>query len=59
LRALEQGLRFELHQLHRLSLGAESLAEARLMLGRFERFHVGVELRSRRFLEERLPAVTV
>lgn len=57
LRALDQSLRFELHQLHRLSLGAEALGEARLLLGRFERFHVGVELRSRRFLEERLPAV--
>ncbi len=56
LRALQQGLRFELHQLHRLALGADSLAEARQLLGRFERFHVGVELRSRRFLDERLPA---
>ncbi|MBW2268196.1 MAG: DNA repair protein RecO [Deltaproteobacteria bacterium] len=35
LRALEQGLRFELHQLHRLALGPELLAEARLLLGRF------------------------
>jgi DNA repair protein RecO (recombination protein O) len=58
LRALEQGLRFELHRLHRLALGADALAEARLLLGRFERFHVGVELRSRRFLEERLPGAS-
>lgn len=56
LRALERSLHFELEHLHRLSLGTEALAEARLVLGRFERFHVGVELRSRRFLEERLPA---
>lgn len=59
LRALQQGLRFELHQLHRLALGVDALAEARLLLGRFERFHVGVELRSRRFLEERVPATPV
>lgn len=54
LRALEQGLRFELGQLHRLVLPAELLAEARLLVGRFERFHLGVELRSRKFLDQRL-----
>jgi DNA repair protein RecO (recombination protein O) len=59
LRSLEQGLRFELNQLHRLVLAADALAEARLLLDRFERFHVGVELRSRRFLDERLPAAPV
>jgi len=56
LRALEQGLRFELGQLHRLVLGPRTLSEARLLVGRFERFHVGVELRSRAFLEEMLSA---
>lgn len=56
LRALDQGLRFELGQIHRLVLGAETLDEARRVLGRFERFHVGVELKSARFLEERLSA---
>jgi len=54
LRALDQGLRFELGQLHRLVMGPETLAEARRLLGRFERFHVGVELKSAGFLEERL-----
>jgi DNA repair protein RecO (recombination protein O) len=54
LRALEQGLRFDLGQLHRLSLGPAMLKEARMLVARFERFHVGVELRSERFLEEML-----
>ncbi|MGI9591237.1 MAG: DNA repair protein RecO, partial [Myxococcota bacterium] len=54
LRTLEQGLRFDLNRLHRLSLGPARLAEARMLVGRFERFHVGVELRSERFLEEML-----
>jgi DNA repair protein RecO (recombination protein O) len=57
LRALDQGLRFELGQIHRLVLGAETLEEARRLLGRFGRFHVGVELKSARFLEERLSMV--
>lgn len=55
LRALEQGMRFEVSQLHRLVLPPGLLSEARLLVSRFERFHVGVELRSRRFLEERVP----
>jgi len=52
LRALEQGLRFELSQLDRLILGPRELREARTLLSRFQRFHVGVELRSERFLGE-------
>jgi DNA repair protein RecO (recombination protein O) len=52
LRALEQGLRFELGNLDRLVLGARTLQEARLLLARFLRFHVGVELRSQGFLDE-------
>ena len=56
LRALEQGLRFELAQLERLALGRAALAEARALLGRFQRFHLGVELRSERFLDEILGA---
>ena len=54
LRALDQGLRFDLDRLHRLVMDPETLAEARRVLGRFERFHLGVELKSARFLEERL-----
>lgn len=46
LRTLEQALRLELGQLDRLALGATALAEAHLLVSRFQRFHVGVELRS-------------
>jgi DNA repair protein RecO (recombination protein O) len=52
LRALEQGLRFEFDRLDRLVLGSQTLVEAEQLLGRFQRFHVGVELRSERFLDE-------
>lgn len=51
LRVLEQGLRFDLEQLDRLVMGPRTLTEARELLSRFQRFHVGVELRSERFLE--------
>lgn len=54
LRALQQALRFDLEQLDRLALGPQSLAEARRILGRFQRFHVGMELRSERFLDQAL-----
>jgi DNA repair protein RecO (recombination protein O) len=57
LRALDRGLRFELSQLHRLVLGPEALRDARQILSRFQRFHVGVELKSARFLDERLAGV--
>ena len=52
LRALEQGLRFRLEHLDRLVLGGQALEEARRLLTRFQRFHVGVELRSQGFLDE-------
>ena len=51
LRALEQGLRLPLDRLDRLALGREPTAEARALLERFLRFHVGMELRSQRVLE--------
>lgn len=54
LRALEQGLRFDLEHLERLVLPPRSLAEARELLARFQRFHLGVELRSEPFLEQML-----
>ncbi len=54
LRTLEQGLRFEVERLGRLTLSRDGLAEARLLIQRFRRFHVGVELRSERFLETML-----
>jgi DNA repair protein RecO (recombination protein O) len=55
LRALEQGLRFDFERLDRLVLGAAALAESQQLVGRFQRYHVGVELRSERFLNEILP----
>ena len=51
LRALEQGLRLPIDQLDRLALGREPIAEARTLLERFLRFHVGFEMRSQRVLE--------
>jgi DNA repair protein RecO (recombination protein O) len=50
LRVLEQGLRFRIAELSRLALTPQSLAEAEHLVGRFQRYHVGVELRSERFL---------
>jgi len=52
LRALEQGLRLGIERADRLALPPRALEEARRVVGRFERFHVGVELRSQRFLEQ-------
>jgi DNA repair protein RecO (recombination protein O) len=54
LRALERSLSFDMAQLDRLALGGAALREARTLVARFLRFHVGLELRSERFLEERL-----
>lgn len=54
LRALEQGLRFDLDRLDRLKLPPRALEEAHRILSRFQRFHVGVELSSERFLDEML-----
>jgi DNA repair protein RecO (recombination protein O) len=51
-RALEQGLRFDLDRLERLVLPPSALSEARQLLGRFQRFHLGVELRSEAFLDQ-------
>jgi DNA repair protein RecO (recombination protein O) len=50
LRALEQGLRFDFDRLDRLAMGQRTLAEAQELMSRFQRFHLGVELRSERFL---------
>jgi DNA repair protein RecO (recombination protein O) len=52
LRALEQGLRFPLVELSRVSLAPRALAEAQQIVGRFQRYHIGIELRSERFLAE-------
>ena len=51
LRALDQSLRFDIGQLDRLALGGSTLGEARELVRRFQLFHVGIELRSERFLD--------
>jgi DNA repair protein RecO (recombination protein O) len=56
LRALEQGMRLPFDRLDRLALGREPTAEARALLARFLRFHVGFELRSQRVLETLIAA---
>ena len=52
LRGLERALRLDPAHQGRLVLGPHALAEARALLARFQRFHVGVELRSERVLDE-------
>ena len=54
LRALERALEFDPQSLDRLSLGAAALEEARHLVGRFARYHLGLQLRSERFLDETL-----
>jgi DNA repair protein RecO (recombination protein O) len=56
LRSLEQALRFDLDRLGRLVLSATALAEALSLLSRFQRFHLGVELRSEPLLARLLEA---
>lgn len=51
LRALEQGLRLPFDRLDRLALGPQPTGEARALLSRFLRFHVGFELKSEPFLD--------
>ena len=52
LRSLEQALRLGVDRAGRLAFPPRALAEARRLLSRFERFHVGVELRSQGFLDQ-------
>jgi DNA repair protein RecO (recombination protein O) len=51
LRALEGALGLDLARLSRLALGPAALAEARRLLAHLHRFHLGLELRSERFLD--------
>jgi len=55
LRSLALGLAEESERLDRITLDPRSLAQAARVVFRFQRFHVGVELRSERFLDEMLP----
>ena len=54
LRALEQVLQLPDEKLDRLAIAPGALEEARRLLARFTRFHVGIELKSERFLNEML-----
>jgi DNA repair protein RecO (recombination protein O) len=54
LRALDRALSFPLDQLGRLALGGDALSEAQRLITRFLGFHVGIELQSRRILDEEL-----
>jgi len=55
LRALDRGLSADVEELPGIALDARMLAQAGRVVFRFQRFHVGVELRSERFLDEVLP----
>jgi DNA repair protein RecO (recombination protein O) len=55
LRALARGLAVPVAELPDQFLGPQSVAEAARLVFRFQRFHVGVELQSERFLERALP----
>lgn len=59
LRALEQSLRLDLEQLDRLVLPRSALEEARRLIARFRHFHLGLELRSERFLDQMVSAPAV
>jgi DNA repair protein RecO (recombination protein O) len=54
LRALDQAARFPLERTGRIALGGDALREAARLVTRFLGFHVGVELQSRRVLDEQL-----
>lgn len=54
LRRLEAALRGDPKDWLEIGLEAEALVQAELLVFRFQRFHVGVELRSERFLSESL-----
>lgn len=52
LRALEQSLSFPFAHSGRIALSEQALREAHTVIGRFLRFHLGVELKSERFLAQ-------
>lgn len=55
LRDLEAGIEADPEGLEAIELAPRRLAQAARLVFRFQRFHVGVELRSERFLDEMLP----
>jgi DNA repair protein RecO (recombination protein O) len=57
LRGLDAGLASSGEALDQIALRPRMLAQAARVVFRFQRFHVGVELRSERFLDEMIPVV--
>jgi DNA repair protein RecO (recombination protein O) len=55
LRILERGLVSPIESLSKIELPPRWLEEAARLVFRFQRFHVGIEMRSERFLDEILP----
>ena len=55
LRRLEQGLASPTESLAEITLDPAALAQAARLVFRFQRFHVGIEFRSERYLEETIP----
>ncbi len=55
LRVLDAGLACPIEDLSKVELPSASIQEAALLVFRFQRFHVGIEMRSERFLDEILP----
>ncbi len=57
LRLLDSGLACSIDDLATIEIPLAAIAEAAYLVFRFQRFHIGIELRSERFLEEILPVV--
>ena len=57
LRGLDTGLASPADAVDQIVLSPRMLAQAARVVFRFQRFHVGVELRSERFLDEMIPVV--
>jgi hypothetical protein len=57
LRGLDAGLASPGDALDQIALRPRMLAQAARVVFRFQRFHVGVELRSQRFLDEMIPVM--
>jgi DNA repair protein RecO (recombination protein O) len=59
LRCLVRGMESGPEELPEISLAAGQLSQAARLVFRFQRFHVGIELRSERYLEETIPIVAM
>lgn len=59
LRALELGMSSPPERLAEITLDSTALAQAGRLVFRFQRFHIGIELRSERYLDETIPIPSV